>query len=268
MGLYKNLTIVMWAALITIGLYACWPTRLPPLFGLEIKKWVFRSTDGQANQTGTHKRQHLNRSDGQTNDTSRSVDSTSQTILLTGDSMSECLLHGIRKYAKSSGHRLRFMPWYGSNLKWWAQSDTLDKAIKRHKPNLIILTLGGNELQIKNIWDREPFLQTILKKMDGTKYLYISTPNWRKDYGLTEMVAANVPEGQFYNSTTLKLARRKDGAHPTLAASYVWADSVASWIMNQSRYPILMTKRPNTHLKSRKKTKKPTEIITPRSKQG
>lgn len=172
----------------------------------------------------------------------RPVDSSAQSILLAGDSMAECLLYGIRSYAKENGHKVHLATWYGSNTVKWAKSDTLDRALKRYKPTLVIFCLGANELTVPNIWSREKYLQTIVKKLDGTKFLWVSPPNWTEDTGLTEMIAQNVPGDQLFISKDLKLDRRRDGAHPTYEASKVWMDSVATWIVQRSAYPILLTK--------------------------
>lgn len=170
------------------------------------------------------------------------VDSSEQSILLAGDSMAECLLYGIRSYAKSSGHKVHCTSWYGSSTVKWAKSDTLETAIRRHKPTLVIFCLGANELTIPNIWNREKYLQAIVKKLEGTKYLWVSPPNWTEDTGLTEMIEKNVPTDQLFISKDLKLDRRRDGAHPTVEASKIWMDSVAHWIVNKSAYPIVLNK--------------------------
>lgn len=172
----------------------------------------------------------------------RDVDSSAQRILLAGDSMAECLLYGMREYAKQSGHKIWNAAWSGSSTVKWAKSDSLEVAIKKYKPTLILFCLGANELTIPNIWGREKHLKTIIEKMDTTKFLWVSPPNWTEDTGLTEMISKNVPSEQLFISKDLKLDRRRDGAHPTIAASKIWADSVAKWIVEKSAYPIVLTK--------------------------
>lgn len=172
----------------------------------------------------------------------RKIDSSAQKILLIGDSMAECIFFSFSKYAKYSGHKLKGVFWYGSTTLKWAKSDTVRRLIAKHKPSLIIISLGANELFIKNINSREKALQKILAQMDSVPYLYVSPPNWKPDYGLTEMLERNIPPDQFFLSRDLVLERRKDGAHPTMKASLVWGDTIANWIVQRSKYPFLIVK--------------------------
>lgn len=176
----------------------------------------------------------------------RDVDSSKQRILLAGDSMAECLLYGLRDYAKNNGHKISEAAWSGSSTIKWAKSDSLEVAIKRFKPTLVIFCLGANELTIPNIWNREKYLKAIIAKLDTFKYLWVSPPNWTEDTGLTEMISANVPQEQLFISKDIKLERRRDGAHPTIPASRIWADSVAKWIVEESAFPIVLAKAPKT----------------------
>ncbi|MES2388291.1 MAG: SGNH/GDSL hydrolase family protein [Bacteroidota bacterium] len=170
------------------------------------------------------------------------VDSSSQHILLIGDSMAECLYFPFLKYAKYSRHKITGRFWYGSNTTNWAAKDTLRKVIRRHKPSLVMFSLGANELFIQHIRNREKFLKRILAQMDSTPYIFIGPPNWKKDTGFNDMVMDNVPADQFFLSANIKLDRRKDGAHPTMDASKIWADTLANWMSTRSRYRILIRK--------------------------
>lgn len=173
------------------------------------------------------------------------TDSTEQSILLTGDSMVEGLFFPFREYCKFNHHKFKALPVYSSSTESLAKSDTLDKLIDLYKPTYIILALGSNELFIRDIKkNRDQYVKQILKKIGTIKYVWIGPPNWKKDTGINDMIGDNVPPDQFFISKDLQFDRARDGAHPTRAASRIWADTITKWIMKKSRYPILLNKPP------------------------
>jgi hypothetical protein len=46
---------------------------------------------------------------------------------------------------------------------------------------------------------------------------------------------------RYYASKNLKYDRISDGAHPTRKSSNMWAEKIAEWIVNESKYPILQS---------------------------
>ena len=172
----------------------------------------------------------------------RKTDSTSQNLLFVGDSMGECLYIPFLNYAKYSKHTIKGSFWYGSCTINWAARDTLRKLIRKYKPSLVVFSLGANELTLPHSRGRERDLNRVLAQMDSTPYLFIGPPNWVKDTGFNRMVMDNVRADQFFYSADLVLDRKKDGAHPTLSASRIWADTVANWIVQRSRYPFVINK--------------------------
>ena len=56
------------------------------------------------------------------------------------------------------------------------------------------------------------------------------------------MIYEQTGEGRFFPSFNLSFERSSDGAHPTLASASQWMDSIASWIVHESKYPIRLDK--------------------------
>lgn len=165
-------------------------------------------------------------------------DSSSQYILLTGDSMSEGLMFAFKKYAKFNGHKLKTRIWYSSSTESWSKSDTLAAFIKRYKPTFIIFTLGSNELFKRNIAEREKYIKDIIHEADttGIPFIWIGPPNWKDDTGINDLIVKNVSKDRFFESKNLKFKRKSDGAHPTKDASAIWADTISTWLTQTSRY--------------------------------
>jgi hypothetical protein len=170
------------------------------------------------------------------------LDTGRQSILLTGDSMAEGLMFAFKKYAHYNGHTLKTIIWYGSTTTTWARTDTLKKLIARYKPTYVFLALGSNELFVRDIGDREPYIQDIVRQAGRTPFVWIGPPNWKEDTGIGELLDRNVGPGRYFVSRHLSFERASDGRHPSRQASAYWADTISSWVMQAGRHPIRLDK--------------------------
>jgi hypothetical protein len=169
------------------------------------------------------------------------VDSSKQKILLIGDSMLEQFRWRLRDYCKENGHEMASVIWYSSQTEWYGTTDTLKYFINKEQPTYIILILGANELFVRDIIKiRTPYVKHILEQIGDIPFLWVGPPNWREDTGINEMILANVGPRKYFPSKDLTYKRYPDGAHPRPESAFMWADSVARFIMNKSRWPILL----------------------------
>ena len=171
-----------------------------------------------------------------------SIDTSSQRILLTGDSMAEGLYLAFRSYASYNNHFLKGRIWYSSLTIQWSKTDSLERLIEIYKPTIVIFTLGANELFRTDIYDREKDIQDIIAQAGDTPFIWVGPPNWKDDTGINKIIERNMPPNTFFLSKDLEFERERDGAHPTRESSRVWADTIANWIMNKSRHKILLEK--------------------------
>ena len=169
------------------------------------------------------------------------IDSTSQTILLIGDSMLEQFRWRLRDYCAENGHQMQSVIWYSSQSEWYGKTDTLKYFINKFKPTYVILILGANELFVRDIiTKRTPYVKHIIEQIDTIPFIWVGPPNWKDDTGINEMIVSNVGSRQYYPSKNLKYKRYADGAHPKPESASMWCDSVAKFIMEKSRHPILL----------------------------
>ncbi|MCU0446116.1 MAG: SGNH/GDSL hydrolase family protein [Microscillaceae bacterium] len=171
------------------------------------------------------------------------VDTSSQTILLTGDSMCEGLMFRFNDYVKYNNHKIKTVIWYGSTTIKWSESDSLKKLIDFYKPSYVFFTTGSNELFIRNIQEREKHIQNIVSQVGSRKFIWIGPPNWAEDTGINDLIVKNVGQDRFFESKNLQFDRASDGAHPTFKSAAVWADTISAWVMQKSRHKIML-KRP------------------------
>jgi len=172
------------------------------------------------------------------------IDSSSQVILLTGDSMCEGLMFAFKRYAKFNGHELKVKVWYSSTTELWSKTDSLKKLIDYYQPSYIFFTTGSNELFVRDIEERDKYVKNIVGQVGKKHFIWIGPPNWKEDTGINEVIAKNVGDDRFFVSKYLTFTRASDGAHPTWTSARFWADTIASWVMFESRKRILLEKPP------------------------
>ena len=175
--------------------------------------------------------------------TQEPMDTSSQKILLIGDSMLEGLMLRLKDYTAFNKHDLKTVIWYSSSTDYFGNSDTLEYFIKQYKPTYIMLVVGANELFVSDIIrKRNKHVRHMLKQIDSINYIWIGPPNWKEDTGINDMILNNVGPMHFFPSKNLNYQRSKDGAHPTHASASIWMDSIAVWVMNKSLKPIMLKK--------------------------
>lgn len=171
------------------------------------------------------------------------VDTMPQRILFVGDSMLESLSPRVAAYAKHNGHKLHTVIWYGSTTKAWGNTTKLAGYIAKYDPTFIIVSLGGNEMFVRDIKTRhlEP-LKNILEQIGDIPYQWIAPPNWKPDTGINELLAENIPANRLFVSKDLTLARASDKIHPTRVAAYGWFDLIVEWMAENQDYRIKLDK--------------------------
>lgn len=167
------------------------------------------------------------------------VDTLPQNIMIFGDSMLGGLAPRLAKYAKQNGHTLHSVIWDSSTTRLWAETDTLQHFIAEYKPTFIFISLGSNELYLRNPYKWKPYVDRILEKIGDIPYVWIGPPNWKEDSGINDMIAEATKPGTFFRSAGMKFDRKRDKIHPTTKSAALWMDSVARW-MPKSAHPILM----------------------------
>lgn len=176
------------------------------------------------------------------------IDTTEQTILITGDSMADGIKMFLTNYCKYNGHKLVGNGWISSTTASWSQRKKLKYFIERYKPTYIIIALGSNELFTSDLERRESYVKDIIEQTDSIKYIWIGPPNWQEDKGFNDMLKNALGEKKFYASKEIFLKepllnkRASDKRHPNMEGYKIWMDNIAEWIMQKSDYPIKLEK--------------------------
>lgn len=168
-------------------------------------------------------------------------DTEPQRILIVGDSMIEGLLPRLADYAAENGHSVSAVIWYGSRTIDWARGSRLSDALRDFRPTFVVFVVGSSELTTRDIEKRSGAVRQMLKAVGERKWIWVGPPNWRTDTGLGAMLERELGPGRYFRSRELSFERKRDGIHPTLAASQRWMDAVAEWLISKSAVPIRMS---------------------------
>lgn len=158
------------------------------------------------------------------------VDTTSQRVLIFGDSMSEYLAYRFSDYTNKNGHSLTCVTWCSSGTRIWASTDTLSHYIRKVRPTHVFVCLGSNELYTADMKGCENRIRAILDKIGNIPTIWIGPPNWCEDKGYNKLLLHVMGAKRYYPSYKLTFERQQDGRHPTMKASAMWADKIIAWM--------------------------------------
>ncbi len=103
--------------------------------------------------------------------------------------------------------------------------DHFAKMLAKDDPDLVIITLGANDVFLPSPSHVAKNVASIAKKTEGRKCFWIGPPVWKKDTGIVDVIRENCAPCVFYDSSSLKLERRADGIHPDDKGGEAWASA-------------------------------------------
>ena len=160
------------------------------------------------------------------------------TVLHVGDSFAGALGIALNKRLKEAGVRgvLRYRT--ASYIVEWAHQDDLETYLSQYQPDLVLVSLGANELEIAEPERRIPAIKKIVAKIGDRPCVWVGVPLWSdKHNGLMDIVRDNAAPCRFMDSAALfpDMPRGHDNIHPTMQAREDWAGKVMTWLARQRR---------------------------------
>lgn len=152
-----------------------------------------------------------------------------KTVLLTGDSMAEGIGWSFKKKVEDAGGHLIVQPVYSSTTVTWQEEGRLRQYIERYNPDIIFIALGSNEIFTTDLETRAKAVRGISADIGKRPAYWIGPPSWKPDKGIVRVIEENFIPGHFYNSNSLVVPRRKDGAHPTVEGYQTWNELIWTW---------------------------------------
>ena len=166
-------------------------------------------------------------------------DSTIHNVLVFGDSMTHYLAMSIAKYGSKNNYKVTSVTWVSSSILKWSKTDKIKKYMEEVNPDFVIISLGANDMNLRNFDSKAPEIQKIVEQLNNVPYIWVGPPLWKKDKGLYRMLEKTLAKGQvFHIDQDFKIQRAADKIHPTHKGADVWADTLMRWIKT-SNLPLL-----------------------------
>ena len=116
--------------------------------------------------------------------------------------------------------------------EWAGFSMGLRSLLAFHKPDLVIVTLGGNEVAMLDPSIRSEPVRKIVETIGERPCVWVGAPLWGPHTGILEVIRSNCSPCHFVDTNRIvpDLERLKDGVHPTLPERKRWAKAMVEWL--------------------------------------
>ncbi len=108
-------------------------------------------------------------------------------------------------------------------IRTLAHTKTLKADIAKNDPDLVLLTVGTNDVFLPSPDQMAGDVRAIVAAVGSRDCYWIGPPTWKQDTGIVAVIRANAGHCRFFDSSLLPLARAKDGVHPTDRGGEDWA---------------------------------------------
>jgi hypothetical protein len=159
-------------------------------------------------------------------------------VLIIGDSFAEALGAGLRSRESSTGlkfflrgEKATFIP------EWAGPKRGVAGMMASLKPDVVVIALGGNELEMKTPDIRGPKVKELVGLIGATPCVWVTPPLWgNKENGLLGVIHDNSKPCRYYDSTLLApdVPRGSDKIHPTADGQKKWADYFLGWLQKEA----------------------------------
>jgi len=158
-------------------------------------------------------------------------------VLHVGDSMADALGKSLKRELEKRGVRNYLEAKEATYIPEWAGFKMeLDLHIARRKPDLVIVTLGGNEVKMPDPTQRIDAIQRLVKKIGDRPCLWIAAPLWPglTSTGILDVIRDHCAPCIYVDTNVLipDLERLKDKVHPTIPERRRWAKTMVRWLLH------------------------------------
>lgn len=156
-------------------------------------------------------------------------------VLHVGDSMADALGKSLRRELGERNIKNILNAKEATYIPQWAGYRMNFPALVAHnKPDLVIVTLGGNEVAMPDPSVRAEPVRRIVKTIGDRPCLWIAPPLWpgAPNTGILEVIRANCAPCRYVDSNVLipDLKRLGDKVHPTISERKRWARFMIRWL--------------------------------------
>jgi lysophospholipase L1-like esterase len=151
-------------------------------------------------------------------------------VLVIGDSMASTLAIGMKEHVQKAGGSFAKDIWAGSTTRQWANSGRLETALAQHKPDVVFVVLGSNEVLVQYPEVLIPWIKRLVGTIAPRPCAWIGAPVW-KAIGKRALVTVAVEKENaapcaFFDSTKVEISRWPDGIHPNIPGGRKWFNTL------------------------------------------
>jgi uncharacterized Fe-S cluster protein YjdI len=157
---------------------------------------------------------------------------TYRAVLQTGDSMvGGGLCRALQPRFAAEGTKFIRDVWESGSIENFGDSDRLPKLLSKHDPDLVLLTMGANDVG-GNVTDylgkKIDKIVAMTQKGHARDCVWIGPPKWRiNGKPVLDMIRSHVAPCVLFDSTDVEMQRKPDKVHPDEKGGDQWA--VAFW---------------------------------------
>lgn len=157
-------------------------------------------------------------------------------VLHFGDSFAGALGMDLKKELERIGvkNQLRFRK--SSYIPDWAWREPIDDYLRKYEPDLVLINVGANELEIADPSMRIKTIQKLVARVGERPCVWIGVPLWEgARTGLPEVIRSNCAPCIYMDTAALipDMDRARDDIHPSMNARVAWAKLVVHWLLEQ-----------------------------------
>lgn len=155
------------------------------------------------------------------------------TVLHIGDSFAGALGIELNKVLEESGIKgvLRYET--STYIPTWAHEKKLGEYLTKYQPDLVLISLGANELQTPEPDKRIPLIHKLVERLGNRQCAWVAPVLWEgASPRLLEIIRANVAPCVYLdgNAFITHMPRARDKIHPSMDARADWARVIARWL--------------------------------------
>jgi lysophospholipase L1-like esterase len=156
-----------------------------------------------------------------------------RTVLHVGDSFAGALGQDLNRELAERGVRgiVRFET--ATYIPTWASGNRLGRYVERYKPDLVLVNLGANDLEVTDLQSRAKTVRRLVAQLKGTPCVWIGIPLWEgARRQLSQVIEENSAPCLYLDSNQAvpRLERARDGIHPSQVGRRRWARAVVEWL--------------------------------------
>lgn len=150
-----------------------------------------------------------------------------KTVLHCGDSMvggPAALSKALEGKFKAEGAKFVRDWQVSASIVTYDHESRLRDLLQRHRPDVVVLTLGANDVFVPFPASMAKNVEGIVKKIAPRECYWIGPPTWKPDTGIVAVIRDHAAPCKFFDSSNMKLQRAGDGIHPTDKGGAEWGD--------------------------------------------